>query len=133
VPDGRYAVQLDNEWKLYRVWRGTRNPDVQRLFAVQGTEKGERVSGAEELAAATAIAVDPGEAAIEFGHRTGHCSRCGEELKVNLSRELGIGPVCMKHWFADEQRYARNAVARDKLRAAGIDPADRHDNLQAAA
>jgi hypothetical protein len=133
VPDGRYAVEIDGVWKLYRVWRGTQKPDVQRLFAVVGVEKGERVRGAEELAAATAIAVDPGAAAIEFGHRTGCCSRCGEELKVNLSRKVGVGPKCMKHWFGDEQRYALNASARAALRAAGLDPAELHDNLAAAA
>jgi hypothetical protein len=75
------------------------------------------------------IAKDPGEAAVMFGHRTGRCSRCGEDLKVNLSRKMGIGPVCAKHWFANDVRLARMADAREKLRAAGIDPKDSNDDL----
>lgn len=133
VPDGRYAVEVDGEDRLYRVWRGTRDPNVQHLYSVTGTEKGERVWGAEESAAIAAIAVDPGAAAREFGHRTGHCSRCGDPLKVNLSRKIGTGPVCLKHWFPNEQRLAILADARADLRAAGIDPLAHHDDLAAVA
>jgi hypothetical protein len=129
VPDGRYAVQLAGQWKLFRIWRGTKNPNVQHVYAVQGVEKGERVFGADERDAVLEIAKDPGEAAVMFGHRTGRCSRCGESLKVNLSRKMGVGPVCAKHWFDNEARLSRMADAREKLREAGIDPQDANDDL----
>jgi hypothetical protein len=130
VPAGRYAVQgVDGSWTLLRVWRGTKNPNVQQLYRVEGTEKGVRLGKVEERLAAVAIARDPGQAAIDFGHRTGSCSRCGEELKKNLSRMLGIGPVCMKHWFANDDRLARMAVARQQLRDAGFDPEDSYADL----
>jgi hypothetical protein len=37
--------------------------------------------------------------------------------------------VCAKHWFANDVRLARMADAREKLRAAGIDPKDSNDDL----
>jgi hypothetical protein len=132
VPDGRYAVELAGEWQLFRVWRGTRDPNVQHLYSVRGTERGERVFGALEAAAVQAIAADPGKAAREFGHRTGSCSRCGTELEVNLSRKIGVGPTCLKHWYGDEAKTIL-ADARETLRAAGIDPLAHNDNVAVAA
>jgi hypothetical protein len=132
VPDGRYAVEIDGAWHLFRIWRGTRNPFVQHVYAVAGTEKGDRIYDAQERAAVLAIEKDPGQAAIDFGHRTGHCSRCGKELERNLQRWLGIGETCMKHWFADEARYEKCRIGREQLRAAGIDPTEKHDDLEPA-
>jgi hypothetical protein len=132
VPDGRYAVQIrdTDEWDLLRVWRGTRNPAIVHVYRVKGTERGVRVEGAAERGALALIAEDPGQAAIEFGHRTGSCSRCGLELDKNLSRHLGIGPVCMKHWFDDETRLAKMRAGREELRADGIDPEDSFDRVE---
>jgi hypothetical protein len=132
VEDGRYAVCLGGQWLLYRVWRGTRDPSVQHVYSVQGTEKGVRVYGTEERDALNAIVQDPAEAARAFGYRTGSCSRCGKELDVNLTRFMGIGPVCVKHFMEDEARYELLAESRDLLRQVGIDPADCNDDLAPA-
>lgn len=129
-PAGRYAIEgTDGEWSLLRVWRGTRNSYIVQVYEVKGTEKGTRLPRATEKIALRAIAKNPGQAAIDFGHRTDHCSRCGIELERNLSRRLGIGPECIKHWFGDDERLARLAEARNELRAAGIDPEAKYADL----
>jgi hypothetical protein len=134
VPAGRYAVRIANtEWDLLRVWRGTRNPSIVQVYRVKGTEQGERLSREEERGALLVIAEDPAKAAVEFGHRTGSCSRCGTELDVNLSRKLGIGPECMKHWFSNEDRLERMREAREQLRAAGLEPTEKFDSLAVVA
>jgi hypothetical protein len=130
VPAGRYAVELFGDWRLFRVWVGDKkDPPPIHAYEVVGTEKGERAQPHVELAALTEIAKDPGKAAIEFGHRTGSCSRCGAKLERNLQRKLGIGPDCMKHWFPDQVRYSKMKAAREELRAAGLDPEAKHDSL----
>lgn len=135
VPAGRYAIQWPaGDWRLCRVWRGTRgdNPPVF-VYAVKGVEKGERLDRISETIALALIKKDPGKAALEFGHRTGSCSKCGKELDVNLSRKLGMGPVCMKNWFGKVERDGMRSAARDELRAAGLNPADKLDDLAAVA
>jgi hypothetical protein len=138
VPAGRYAVQGIKQgqladWTLLRVWKGTRNPNVVHVYVVKGTEEGERLGPVESAVALRSIAQDPGKAALEFGHRTGCCSRCAAALDKNLSRKLGVGPTCMKHWFDPEQRHSMNAKARKELRDAGLDPEAKLDDLSVVA
>jgi hypothetical protein len=129
LPDGRYAVTVDGNVRLVHVWHPRGKPEVQRLYPVTGHDDkgGKALYGQEELAVAKAIAADPAQAAMEFGHRTGHCFRCGAELDVNLSRSMGVGPTCVKHVMDDETRYATLAAHRAHLRAHGIDPAGAYD------
>lgn len=131
LPSGRYAVQdSTGAWLLINVWHPRGNPEVQRLYHVQSyDDKGHALRGAEEISAAVLIAKDPARAAIEFGHRTGHCYRCGHELDVNLSRSMGVGPTCVKHVMEDEPRLAMTRLHRDAIRAAGLDPAEKNDDL----
>lgn len=135
VPAGRYAVNLGTkkapEWLLCRVWKGDRGSKPIHVYVVRGTEKGERAESKVELMALKRIAKDPGAAAREFGHRTGACSRCGKSLDVNLSRKLGIGPECIKHWYADGERKLLVGNARSALIDAGIEPKASLDNLAA--
>jgi hypothetical protein len=144
VPRGRYAVRVGDDIVFVRVWRGTENPFAQRMYlllraelstldphALKGIAKaeGERLNYAEALAVGKAIAADPGEAAREFGSRTGACWRCSTELEVNLSRKLKMGPECMKHVYDDPQRLSLMREARKELREAGIDPAAKYADL----
>lgn len=134
VPAGRYAVNAHGEWELYRVWVGSQyDPPPIHVYSVRGVEKGERCDQQEELAVLTEIAKDPGKAALEFGHRTGSCSRCGKELDVNLSRKLGVGPTCMKHWFDNETAKGMKKEARTELRADGLDPNEKYDKIEVTA
>lgn len=132
VPAGRYAVPMgDDRWALVRVWIGSRT-GVVHVYAVKGTEKGERLNRTDSDFILSEIADNPAGYAAEFGHRTGCCSKCGKGLDSNLSRKLGIGPVCLANWMSKDERTAAKAKARAELRAAGIDPTGKHDSLVAA-
>ena len=50
------------------------------------------------LPALKRIAVNPLEAALSYGRRTGHCACCGRELTKHASIEAGIGPICQEKW-----------------------------------
>lgn len=135
LPDGRYAVKVGGQWRLVRVWRGTRQPNPGwpvQLYAVRGTEKGTRIAppGDEAKVAREIVKQGAGECAREFGKRTGSCSRCGTELDVNLSRALKIGPVCLEHWYGKEPARVMKADARARLRAKGIEPTEKFDDLE---
>jgi len=46
-----------------------------------------------------AAAQDPEAAALAYGLRTSSCSCCGRELTNEVSRRLGIGPICRERFF----------------------------------
>jgi hypothetical protein len=130
LPAGRYAVTVDQEVLLVNVWHPKGNPEVQRLYRVQShDDSGDVLRGDLELKAALEIKKDPAAAAIEFGHRTGHCFRCGAELDVNLSKSMGVGPTCAKHVKENDNRLAMMAEHREHIRSHGFDPADRNDDV----
>jgi hypothetical protein len=139
VPAGRYAIQESagqgrgRKWQLYRVWRGSRNPNAVQVYNVKDVEDGNRLARKGEVRVLFAIAEDPGRAAQEFGWRTGSCGRCALPLENNLSRKLGTGPVCMKHTHDRDTRLRLMAEARAELREEGLDPAAKFDSLEAVA
>ena len=57
-----------------------------------------RTAMPETLATLTAIAINPREAAINYGRLTGSCACCGRTLTDPQSVELGIGPICAERW-----------------------------------
>lgn len=137
VPSGRYAVTVGGDVRLVHVWviepeKSRSGERVQRLYEIQHVkDRGVMIKGADELAIVSEIAKNPQRAAREFGHRTGHCSRCGSGLDSNLSRVLGIGPVCLIHYAGREDAKPIRQAGRDALRDAGIDPDDVNDDLSA--
>jgi hypothetical protein len=44
------------------------------------------------------ISVNPLEAALRYGAKTGNCACCGRPLTATASVELGIGPICKARW-----------------------------------
>jgi hypothetical protein len=128
VPAGRYAypVMVDGveEWRYVKIWR---KQDKVAAYAIKGLEKGSKVDRQEALLAIAAFGT--GKAAQEFGWRTGYCGRCGDELKKNLSRKLGIGPVCIKKVHSPSTVRSLMAGARKELRDAGLDPEAAYDSL----
>lgn len=135
VPDGRYAFPVeDDEWMFVRIWRGTRNPNVVRAYVIAtqtgDLDKGEATDVKDALD--RIVLLGAAKSAQEFGWRTGHCGRCGDELSNNLSRKLGTGPVCMKRLWSNTSRLALMAEAREELRAVGLDPQAKYDSLSAA-
>jgi hypothetical protein len=130
VPAGRYAYPIEvdgqEQWQFVKIWRRL---DRVAAYAVKGREQGAPVNKRHALEAIVAYGV--GLAAQQYGWRTGHCGRCGDELKVNLSRKLGMGPVCMKAVYADGPRLTLMRTARKELRDAGLEPDGKFDSLEA--
>lgn len=52
-----------------------------------------------DVAALTAIAADPLQAARDSGKLTGRCACCGKELSDPVSIQGGIGPICARKYF----------------------------------
>lgn len=124
VPAGRYAVEGDDgELRFYRVDRPTEGRWAGYTFVrVQASDDLHRLpSRATEAGVLRKIAEDVRGAAIRYGREIGCCSRCGRTLTNNISRELGIGPVCGGRVFGDEFG-AEVRSARASLRRRGIDP-----------
>lgn len=46
----------------------------------------------------TEIAINPSQAARDYGKRTGRCCCCNRELTDPVSIENGIGPICATKW-----------------------------------
>jgi hypothetical protein len=131
VPAGRYAYEGDEGWMFVKVWRKKDRVAVYLIKALEGSlDSGKRIYAKDALEAIAAMGA--GKSAQEFGWRTGYCGRCGDELKVNLSRKLGMGPVCTKKVFGDRDRLRLMREARKELRAAGLEPDAKYDSLELA-
>lgn len=80
-----------------------RNPGalyVKRGSDYMGKIVGTSYSGQPEvLPTLQAIAVNPLEAAVAYGRKTGTCSCCGRHLDNPESVALGIGPICRGKYF----------------------------------
>lgn len=120
LPAGRYAYELDGKRYFFHVWRGQRNPNAVRLYGLHGTPDPLNTSDGTVLL--KMLAKDAARHAIDYGHWTNRCSRCGLVLKNRLSVELGIGPVCGMHWFSDADWADKKDVARATIMARGEDP-----------
>lgn len=95
VPDGHYAVQAagDSQLGFYRV--GTTKRGFRKLHR-QLSDDHIYISPQDPHNEAVwiAIAADPAAAAKRYGHELGICGVCSRTLTNEISRELGIGPVC---------------------------------------
>jgi Family of unknown function (DUF6011) len=98
VPDGRYAVENPTtgilQFYVVRTpgqgrWCGYTFVDVQASDETYPLKNREA-----RLAVLAAIAVDPAEASMRYGREIGRCGVCGRTLTNEVSRDLGIGPVC---------------------------------------
>jgi hypothetical protein len=130
VPAGRYAYSDGEQWIGVKIWRKGDRVAAYVLKHGGDLDRGDATNVRHALNAIVALGV--GRAAQEFGWRFGHCGRCTDELKVNLSRKLGMGPVCMKKVFGDTERLELMREARKELRAAGLDPDAKYDSLELA-
>lgn len=71
--------------------------------AYQGKVDGVQFKSVREVASGTVdalnrIAMNPMEAAVRYGQKTGKCSCCGRKLTNKESVKLGIGPICAETW-----------------------------------
>jgi hypothetical protein len=93
VPEGRYAINwgLDGaeEIKFYQIKQGVLYAQASaELWAINTPD---HVHKALEV-----IKADPKAASILYGLKLGACGVCGRTLTNQESRELGIGPICIK-------------------------------------
>lgn len=134
LPAGRYAIENEEgDLRFYKLWRGDRKPTYFKLYVLHGPDDSEVPFRSALSILGKIVEAGPGECAIRFGHEIGECSTCGARLTNNLSRELGIGPVCGGRFYPDETWTERKAEARADLRARGIDPAASYDPTMEAA
>jgi hypothetical protein len=91
VEDGRYAVEKeDGTLMFYSVKNGRYKTFVSvwasdTQYPIQNPQEAKRIL--------MAIKADP-DAGPRFGREIGRCYVCGRTLTDELSRSLGIGPIC---------------------------------------
>lgn len=105
IPAGRYAVpgtdgklrfvvvdkpESNPKWRGYTFVRVMASDEEHRLGMARPGHK--YYGKSPELV--QAIAANPKEAAIRYGHELGQCGICGRTLTDEESRARGIGPVC---------------------------------------
>ena len=97
VANGRYAVtEADGVLRFFRVntpeegrWRGRTFVDV-----MASDERHPIKDPKRRTAILALIAVDPKAAMLRYGQEIGSCGHCGRTLTNELSRQIGIGPIC---------------------------------------
>lgn len=96
VPNGRYAIEMAGTLKFYKVNSPTEGRWAGRTFVdVQASDELHAIRNPNERRAILAkIAEDVQGAMLRYGQQLGHCGHCGRTLTNELSRELGIGPIC---------------------------------------
>lgn len=94
---GRYGIdttgddRFTNDTTFFKVWVGDRGGWNVRMFK---SDDEMPLAFPTQLAVLKVIAKDPAKAMALFGHEFGRCGLCGRGLTNDLSREIGIGPVC---------------------------------------
>ena len=89
-PEGRYAVESEEgELRFYHC------ADDGEVY-VMASDNEHRLQRPAAEAVIAKIALDPKEAAGRYGQEFGTCGLCGRGLTDEVSRAIGIGPVCLQ-------------------------------------
>lgn len=101
VPEGRYAIPSrtgSNDLDFFKVEKPTEGKWAGYTFVrrVLGGHDDIRLDFGQSYAALDAISQvrDLREAMGRYGREIGVCGACGRELTDELSRQIGLGPVC---------------------------------------
>jgi hypothetical protein len=134
VPAGRYAVTGDDgETDFYKVDRPTKGSWAGSTFVklITGPDERNMSDTVARTILERIIADGPANAAIRYGREIKHCSVCNIQLTNNLSRALGIGPVCGGRFYDDDAEWkAIKKDAAEDLEARGIDPKGSNDDVE---
>lgn len=97
IPTGMYAlVRTDGTLDFLEVVEDNGRNWINRLYGAPGDFRRERMSYVHMWYAAGHILADLPECAQRFGRHFRTCGRCGSPLTKQVSRDLGLGPVCRK-------------------------------------
>jgi Family of unknown function (DUF6011) len=97
VPEGYYAIDIDDTVKFYRVDRPTEGKWAGRTFvSVQASDEFHSLRNSETRnnVLAAILAQGPDTATARYGQLIGRCGVCNRTLTDEISRSLGIGPIC---------------------------------------
>lgn len=94
VANGAGELAGHNDLGFFEIkeYRGT--VYMRQLFGAPGSFNRERISADNERAVAALIRTAPLVAAQRFAAHYTCCAKCGAELTVKESRDLGLGPTC---------------------------------------
>lgn len=92
-PEGRYALRVAGVVRFYRVKYG-RKPGIVFLDAQASDDHWPIRALKERSRIYAAIAADLDGARQLYARKLGRCYICGKTLTDELSRKLGVGPVC---------------------------------------
>lgn len=94
IKDGRYAItDNDGTLKFYSVKRWEKNPNTIFVDVWASDDRWPIKDRNHREEILTKIENDP-DAGPRFGREIGKCYVCGRTLTDELSRQLGIGPIC---------------------------------------
>jgi Family of unknown function (DUF6011) len=85
--------RFTNDMSFFKVWVGDRGGWSVQLYVSDDTTR-VKLAFPTQLDMLKRIAPDQEAASRRFGLEFGRCGVCGRGLTNDLSRELGIGPVC---------------------------------------
>lgn len=107
VPAGRYAVEMGNVLRFFRVDRPTDGRWAGRLFLAEtigGRDHGRKIRETREMESVLAeIAKDPVGGLSRYGREIGACGYCNRTLTDETSRVCGIGPDCARRHGVDRR------------------------------
>ena len=97
IPCGMYAlIRTDGTLDFLEVIEANGRNWINRLYGAPGDFRREKLSYQHMWHAARHILSDLPECAQRFGRHFRTCGKCGSPLTQQVSRDLGLGPVCRK-------------------------------------
>lgn len=98
VANGRYAITIDNKLRFFKVNTPTNGKWSGVTFLEEIFGGGNRVPmpNAKFRARVLEIIANDEDALARFGRELGICGVCGRDLTDEVSRALGIGPICLE-------------------------------------
>lgn len=90
-----HLVRPDTDLGFFEVRTYRGHTYMRQLFGAPGSFSRVRFAHRDdELAVAALIRVSPPDAALRFANNYKCCAKCGADLTVKESRDLGLGPTC---------------------------------------